>query len=69
MAKIRQKNQEKMVELRLKLDDKIGGGGRENGNKVMESKNNYDFKFPYDTLRRRRKGAEVCGGGLGRMSE
>lgn len=66
MAKIRQKNQEKLVELRKKLDEKIGGcvgggDGEEGGIRVLvkkagEIRNDYDFKFPYDTLRRRRKG-------------
>jgi len=63
MTKIRQKNQEKMSELRRKLDAKLGApgrgeGGGEGGVKddvEKRRKEEYGFKFPYDTLRRRRK--------------
>ena len=56
MAKIREKNQEKLVELRRKLDEKIGGRGGKGGRKGgAVPKSELSFKFPYDTLRRRSK--------------
>lgn len=57
------------MELRQKLDDKIGGGGGvggggtkgKGGSKKSTTKSDYSFKFPYDTLRKRRSGKEVIG--------
>ena len=65
MSKIRLKNHEKMIELRKKLDARLGVGGGvgggvaagsvEGGGKEKEGKKeDFGFKFPYDTLRRRR---------------
>ena len=55
MAKIRQKNQEKMVDLRKKLDAKLGIGAAGDAGIDKTKKEEYGFKFPYDTLRRRKR--------------
>ena len=61
MSKIRQKNQEKMTELRKKLDARLGIG-RKAGGGEEKKKEEYGFKFPYDTLRRKRKDEEEVNG-------
>ena len=55
MAKLRQKNQEKMVDLRKKLDVRLGINVAGDAGNDKKKKEEFGFKFPYDTLRRRKK--------------